>query len=127
MYVLTETTLKIKVNTAYSGNAHANDALYTARAKFLKRIKRTHFTITQTCSYVGLHACCMHAYNHNPRLNQQTHEVITYHVKRGTKTLFLPKKEVEGFSLLINKDKSNPPSTSLFHISCFITLRKHAD
>ena len=39
MYVLTETTLKIKVNTAYSGNAHSNDALYTARSKFLIRIQ----------------------------------------------------------------------------------------
>ena len=39
MYVLTETTHKIKLNTAYSGNAHANDALYTARSKFLIRIQ----------------------------------------------------------------------------------------
>jgi len=39
MYVLTETTLKIRVNTVYSGNAHANDALRTARSKFLKRIQ----------------------------------------------------------------------------------------
>ena len=39
MYAVTETTLKIKVNTAYSGNAHANEALYTACSKFLKRIQ----------------------------------------------------------------------------------------
>jgi hypothetical protein len=39
MYVLTETTLKIKVNTVNGGNAHANDAVWTARSKFLKRIQ----------------------------------------------------------------------------------------
>ena len=127
MYVLTETTLKIEVDTAYSGNAHANGALYTARSEFLKRIQRTHFTTNQTRIYVGLHAFCIHAYNHNPWLNQQTHKVITYHVKRGTMTLFLPKKKAEGFSLLINKDISNPRSTTLFHTSCFKILRKRTD
>jgi hypothetical protein len=134
MYVLTEKTLNIKVNTAYSSDAHANDALCTARSKFLKRIqiygvwsnrmpmsKDTFYNKPDT--YLCRHPCLLNARLQSQPMAKPTNTQSDYIPHQSGTTIFLP-KEVEGFSLLISKHRRNPCSTSLFHTSCFITLRK---